>query len=73
MKGKLEEAIRELNFPKLSIFNPPLLIRKNTDRTGVKMAYEIIRSLNKLGMLLSQKPLPTEKLAEQMIQVAKEK
>ena len=73
MKGKLEQAVRELSFQKISIFNPPLLIRKNTDRPGEKIGHAIFHTLNKLGILLSQKPLPTEKLAEQMILAAKEK
>ena len=71
MKGKLEEDVRKLKFQKISIFNPPLLIRKNTDRIGEKIGYAIIHTLNKLGILLSQKPLPTEKLAQDMIEVAK--
>ena len=71
MKGRLEEAVRELTFPKLSIFNPPLLIRKNTDRIGEKIALVIFRTLNKLGILLSQKPLSTEALAQEMIRAVK--
>ena len=31
MKGKLEQAIIALNFPRLIIFRPPLLIRPNSD------------------------------------------
>ena len=72
MKGKLEDAVRELTFQKLNIFNPPLLLRKNTDRTGEKIAYKIIHTLNKIGLLLSQKPLDTEELAREMVRVVKE-
>lgn len=71
MKGRLEEAVRELTFPKLSIFNPPLLIRKNTDRIGEKIALVIFRTLNKIGILLSQKPMDTEELAREMVRVVK--
>ena len=71
MKGKLEVAVKALNFPQLDIFNPPLLIRKDTDRGGEVVALKTIRFFNKLGLFLSQKPLPTEVLAEAMIKAAK--
>jgi hypothetical protein len=32
MKGKLEVAVKALGFSKLTIFQPPVLIRKNSDR-----------------------------------------
>ncbi len=31
MKGALEDAVKTLRFERLSIFNPPTLIRKNSD------------------------------------------
>jgi uncharacterized protein YbjT (DUF2867 family) len=71
MKGMLEVAVKALNFQQLDIFNPPLLIRKDTDRGGEIFAIKAIRYLNKLGLFLSQKPLPTEILAEAMIKAAK--
>ena len=73
MKGKLEVAVKEMNFHKLDIFQPPLLVRKNTDRSGEIAALRIIRFLNKMGLFLSQKPLPTEVLAQAMINAAKSK
>jgi uncharacterized protein YbjT (DUF2867 family) len=33
MKGQLEEDVKALHFSKLIIFNPPLLLRENSDRT----------------------------------------
>ncbi len=71
MKGKLEEAVKELKFENLTIFQPPILIRKNTDRAGEKMGIKIIQALNKIGFLLSQKPLHTHTLAQAMIHAAK--
>jgi uncharacterized protein YbjT (DUF2867 family) len=73
MKGKLEEAVKALGFPSISIFNPPLLIRKGTDRAVEKIMKKVLTFLNKFGLLISQKPLPTEVLAKAMIQAAKGK
>lgn len=69
IKGELENAVMTLNFEKLSIFRPPLLIRENTDRFGEKMAEKVIISLNKIGLLQSHKPMPTPLLAQAMINV----
>jgi len=71
MKGQLEEAVRALGFLKLSIFNPPLLIRKNTDRIGEVAGLKAFHFLNKLGIFRSQQPLSTEILAQAMINSAK--
>ncbi|MBL0234073.1 MAG: NAD(P)H-binding protein [Chitinophagaceae bacterium] len=73
MKGKLEEAVKALNFFRLDIFNPPLLVRKNTDRGGERIAKTILGIFNKLGLFRSQRPLLTEDLAKAMIRVAKNK
>jgi len=71
MKGELEEAIKNLHFNKLTIFNPGMLERKNTERTGEVLGARIIKFVNKLGCLESQKPLPTEILAQAMINATK--
>lgn len=71
MKGQLEEAVKELGFPKLSIFNPPILERKDTDRTGEAIGVKVISFLNQLGLFPSQKPMPTEILARALIHAAK--
>lgn len=73
MKGQLEEAVKALGFPKLSIFKPPVLIRKNSDRTMEVAGLKAIQFFNKFGILRSQKPLPTEILAEAMVHSAKTK
>jgi hypothetical protein len=62
-----------LNFFRLDIFNPPLLVRKNTDRGGERIAKTILGIFNKLGLFRSQRPLLTEDLAKAMIRVAKNK
>lgn len=71
MKGMLEEAVKALGFPKLTILRPPLLVRTNTDRPGEVIGYKIIRFLNRFGILRSQKPLPTRQLAQSMIDAVK--
>lgn len=73
MKGQLEEAVKALGFPKLSIFKPPVLIRKNSDRAMEVAGLKAIQFFNKVGILRSQEPLPTEILAEAMIHSAKTK
>jgi hypothetical protein len=45
MKGQLEDAVKGLGFSKLSIFNPPILERKNTDRSGEVIGLKVIRFL----------------------------
>ena len=71
MKGQLEVAIKALAFTKLVIFNPPILIRKDSDRAGEVISIKAIKFLNSLGLFRSQKPLRTEILAQAMINVAK--
>lgn len=73
MKGQLEEVIKALRFPKLTIFNPPILIRKNTDRTMEAVSYKVIQFVNKIGIFRSQKPLATGILAQAMINSSKTK
>ncbi len=71
MKGQLEVAVKALQFRNLAIFQPPILIRKDSDRKGEIVGIRIIQSFNKIGLLLSQKPLPTNILAKAMILAAK--
>ena len=72
MKGELEEAVKSLGFPKLSIFRPPILERKNSDRTGELIGLKAIRFFNRLGLFRSQRPMPTTVLAKAMINSAKD-
>jgi uncharacterized protein YbjT (DUF2867 family) len=73
MKGKLEAAVKALGFSSVAIFNPPLLIRKGTDRAVEKIMKKVLTFVNRFGLMISQKPLPTDVLAKAMIQAAKEK
>ena len=72
IKGALEEAVKKLNFKKIDIFQPPMLIRQpDLMREGEKSGIKILNRLNKIGILKSQKPLAVEKLAEKMLKIAK--
>ena len=67
MKGALEEAVKKLNFPRLLIFQPSVLIRSNSDRAGENLSVKTINFLNKLGILKRYRPMPTEILAEKIL------
>ncbi|MGC5745152.1 NAD(P)H-binding protein [Chryseobacterium sp. NFX27] len=71
MKGELEEAVKQLHFNKITIFKPGMLERKDSERTGEVLGSRIIKFANKLGLLESQKPLPTDVLAKAMINSSK--
>lgn len=71
MKGELEEKVKALHFPKITIFQPGMLERKNSDRSGEVLASRVIKFANNLGLFESQKPLPTEVLAKAMINASK--
>jgi uncharacterized protein YbjT (DUF2867 family) len=71
MKGQLEEDVKALKFLKTIIFNPPLLLRENTDRKMEVLGAKIIIFLNTLGIFRSQKPLSTKLLAEAMLKSVK--
>ena len=72
MKGKLEDAVKTLNFPKLLIFQPSLLVREHSDRTGENISMKVINFLNKIGLFKRYKPMPTSVLAEKMIKATKD-
>ena len=72
MKGELESEVKKLNFKKIDIFQPPILIRQpEVIRNGEKKAISIIQKLNKLGILKSHQPLMVSNLAERMLKTAK--
>jgi len=66
MKGQLEDAVKELEFPRLLIFQPSVLIRSNSDRSGENFTVKAFKFLNKLGILKRYRPMPTSVLAEKM-------
>ncbi|MDO4880436.1 MAG: NAD(P)H-binding protein [Capnocytophaga sp.] len=67
MKGQLEEAIKSLNFNTFLIFQPSVLVRRGSDRKGENISVKVFAFLNKLGILKSYRPMPTEILAQKML------
>lgn len=73
IKGDLEESVKNLNFNKIHIFQPPSLVRQpDLIRSGEKISLKILSILNKIGLLRSFRPLSVEYLAIKMIRVLKE-
>ncbi|MGN5954002.1 NAD(P)H-binding protein [Sphingobacterium lactis] len=64
MKGKLEEAIISLDFPKLIILRPGFIARPNTDRRMEKFSLSIIGLFNKMGLFRKFRPISTVDLAD---------
>lgn len=71
LQAQLEEDIKKLVFGRLVIVRSPSLIRKNTDRFEERMSVTIIQTLNKIGILKSFRPMPTEQVAHTMIEMTK--
>ncbi len=71
IKGDLEKMIKALNFPKFTIFQPGMLDRSDSDRFAEIIGAKVIKFINNLGLLKSQKPLPTSVLAQAMINASK--
>lgn len=71
MKGELEDKVKEIEFKKITIFQPGMLLREDSDRTGEVVGGKIVKFVTSLGLFKSQKPLPTAVLAKAMINAAK--
>jgi len=70
IKGQLEDAIAQLNFKEVHVFQPPMLERGAFLRSNEKSGIKLLNFLNKFGVLRSQRPMPVDFLATQMIKVA---
>ena len=66
MKGQLEDAVKELGFPSLLIFQPSVLIRSNSDRGAENFSVKAIHFLNKIGLFKRYRPMPTNILAQRI-------
>jgi len=62
MKGALEDAVKNLNFDRLDILQPSLLIRPNSDRLGERFSEKILNIFNSFAMLKSFQPIKVENL-----------
>ena len=66
MKGQLEEAVKALEFTRLLIFQPSVLVRKGSDRKGEQFGLKMIVLLNKIGLFKRYRPMPTNVLAQRI-------
>ena len=68
IKGQLEEAIKDLSFEKIQIFQPPSLIRQpELIRSGETTSLKFLKFINSIGLLKSLEPLHVKNLAKKMI------
>ena len=68
IKGSLEESVKNLKFSRIQIFQPPSLIRQpELIRSGEKISINLLRRINKFGILGSLRPLLVKDLAMKMI------
>lgn len=70
MKGTLEDEVKTLPFSHVTIVQPPSLIRKNSNRWAETVSVRILQFLNRLGLLRSVAPVPTEEVAACMLRHA---
>ena len=66
MKGQLEDAVKALEFKRLIIFQPSILIRSNSDRGAENFSVKAIHFLYKIGLFKRYRPMPTNILAQRM-------
>jgi len=72
-KGEVEEGLKKLNFPKLGIMRPSILLgNRKENRVGEKIGIFIFKLLSPLfvGPLKKMKPIHSEKVAKAMLIVA---
>lgn len=72
MKGKLEDEVLKFGFIRTIIFQPPSLVRPNSDRNGEIIGLKVIRFFNNFGIFKSLEPLHVTDLAKAMIQSVKQ-
>jgi len=70
IKGQLEDAVSQMDFKQVHIFQAPMLDRGSFLRSNEKSGIKVLNLVNKLGVLRSQMPMPVDFLAEQMIKLA---
>ena len=72
-KGQAEEALKKLNFPKLSIIRPSILLgNRKENRIGEKIGIFVMKSFSPLflGKMKKYKPIKVENVARAMIKIA---
>ena len=71
MKGMLEENVKKSGIPNIIIVQPPVLIRKNSDRFGEKFLVKTLQMFNSVGLFKSHKPISTKTVATALVNLAK--
>ena len=72
-KGEVEEGLKKLNFPKLGIMRPSILLgNRKENRVGEKIGIFVMKMLSPLflGGLKKMKPIHSKKVAKAMLIVA---
>lgn len=72
MKGKLEKAMQQLEFPSLAIMQPPALIRKKTKRITEPLLVALLQLCNRFGWFRSWNPMKAEVVAAAMERAGEE-
>lgn len=67
MKGQLERDVKVLDFDRLIILQPGILLRPDSDRTMETGAINIILAFNKIGLLRKYSPTHVNTVAGAMI------
>ena len=71
-KGQAEEALKKMNFPKLSIIRPSILLgNRRENRIGEKIGIFVMKSFSPLflGKMKKYKPIKVENVAKAMVKV----
>ena len=69
-KGQAEEALKKINFPKLSIIRPSILLgNRRENRIGEKIGIFVMKSFSPLflGKMKKYKPIKVENVAKAMV------
>ena len=72
-KGQVEEELNNLNFPKLAVIRPSLLLgKRKTHRLGESIAIPLMKMLSLffIGSLKKYKPIQVEYVAKAMVAIA---
>lgn len=71
MKGELEQNIEKLQFSKLIIHQPGMLIRPETERLGEKIGLKVLTFLNNIGLFIRLAPTHVSVIACAMLNSVK--
>ena len=72
IKGKLEQAVKLLNFENIQIFQPPSLIRQpELMRSGEKIGVKFFKTICSFGIFSTFKPISVNDLAFKIIEESK--